>query len=514
VYKRAYIAFLIMYNKESSNIYIVSTRKRRGEFWDLEEKGIGRQIGRAARQGRRAGGRKRRGSGKPLDGDGDGFYSPRPGAPDKTPVPAGMALDAVDAPKKPKPTRNWKERIGDRLADAADELDRTKPKERKPKTPKPEKPKEPKKPKERGGNWLERIADRLDPDKENDGKKKRKPRPYDDLTGHEKILSMYDEMAKEHGVPKTRGEAEEILKKSFPNVVVEGNPEERIRSAEAASVLAMMASAEYFPEATELLEAFRIGDKNDNDGALASAGITGTGTFFISLKKRLNNDSKGRREFLVASQMAYAAKDAGASDEEARRIIAMGATVHELVHMQHFAKQVDWLGGKKEAVKKLGNLTDEELQTRIQEVRDGLKRLYRERSDEELERLGMVRADLTDEGLLKNVMRMELARVGRHFVGKTKRTMYDSLSEEEILESRKAMNVSTYARQDDMEGAAESITARLMGLEAPDNPMHQWVAPDVKADNDEADDDLKFQTCRGFNTGPPGREDAPDREEK
>jgi hypothetical protein len=467
--------------------------ERRGRQ-NQQEKGLGRTLGRTGR-------RVRRGS-KPLDGDGDGFYSPRPGAPDKTPVPASMAVNAVDAPKKPKASRNWKERIGDRLAGAADELERTKPKDpKRSNTSAPKKPKEPKKLKERGGNWLERIADQLDPDKRDKDKKKRKPRPYDDLNGHEKVLSMYDEMAKEHGVPKTNGEAQEILRKSYPNIVVAGKASDSIQKSEAAAVLAMMAGAEYFPEAAEFIGQFRIGDRND--GALASAGVGAEGLFFISLKQSINDSSPGLRNYLVASQMAYAALDAGGSDEEMRRIIAMGATLHELAHMQHFSRQMEWVGGPRGALKKLRNYTDESIDAKIKLYRDQILAKFDAISDEEKAKLS--KPDVSDEAMLKLVMRQEYYEIGTHFIGATKETMYDSLSEEEIVESREVMGVSTYAKRNDMEGIAESISARLLGIEAPDNPLHRWIAPDVKADNKTANDELKFQTCRGYNTSPPGK---------
>jgi hypothetical protein len=51
-----------------------------------QEKGLARSIGRVSRMGR---------GGKPLDGDGDGFYAPRPGDPDKTPVPAGAGKPSL-----------------------------------------------------------------------------------------------------------------------------------------------------------------------------------------------------------------------------------------------------------------------------------------------------------------------------------------------------------------------------------------------------------------------------------
>ena len=326
---------------------------------------------------------------------------------------------------------------------------------------------------------------------------------------------MYDEMAKEHGVPETKGQAEKILQKLYPNVKVTGDPDDKIKQAEADAVLAMMAAAEYFPEATEFLEAFRIGDKDD--GALAAAGVDGMGTFFISLKKRINNTVGGmsdrERNYIVANQMAYKAREAGASQEEAKRVVAMGAAIHELVHMQHFAKQMEWLGGPKNALKKLRNYSDEDIDDKIKELRKNLDNLNELGDD--LEKFHLVRPDLSDENLLKALIRSNMLAMGTHFIGETKKTMYDSLSEEEISESRKAMDVSEYARKDDMEGVAESISGRLLGLEAPDNPMHQWIAPDVKADSkDGDDDDLKFQTCRGYDTGPPGREDTPDREEK
>jgi len=58
---------------------------------ELHEKILGFGIGRRGKPRIRRGGRK-----KPLDGDGDGFYSPRPGMPDKTPVPVRAAMQETN----------------------------------------------------------------------------------------------------------------------------------------------------------------------------------------------------------------------------------------------------------------------------------------------------------------------------------------------------------------------------------------------------------------------------------
>jgi hypothetical protein len=57
---------------------------------ELQEKILGRGIGRRGKPRVRRGGPK-----NPLDGDGDGFYSPRAGMPDKTPVPARAAVQVT-----------------------------------------------------------------------------------------------------------------------------------------------------------------------------------------------------------------------------------------------------------------------------------------------------------------------------------------------------------------------------------------------------------------------------------
>jgi hypothetical protein len=57
---------------------------------ELQEKILGRGIGRRGKPRIRRGGPK-----NPLDGDGDGFYSPRAGMPDKTPVPARAAMQVT-----------------------------------------------------------------------------------------------------------------------------------------------------------------------------------------------------------------------------------------------------------------------------------------------------------------------------------------------------------------------------------------------------------------------------------
>jgi HK97 family phage prohead protease len=62
-------------------------------FDEIQTKGIGRGIGRGARGGRNAG------RFIPNDGDGDGFFSPAPGAPDKTPV---SKLPKRGVPDKPR----------------------------------------------------------------------------------------------------------------------------------------------------------------------------------------------------------------------------------------------------------------------------------------------------------------------------------------------------------------------------------------------------------------------------
>lgn len=58
---------------------------------DQSTKILGLGIGRRGPRG----GKVRRRRNAPQDGDGDGFYSPRPGMPDKTPVPAAMATNAI-----------------------------------------------------------------------------------------------------------------------------------------------------------------------------------------------------------------------------------------------------------------------------------------------------------------------------------------------------------------------------------------------------------------------------------
>jgi hypothetical protein len=69
-------------------------------FDGIQTKGIGRRIGGGARGGRNAG------RFIPNDGDGDGFFSPAPGAPDKTPVsklPKTPKLDGRTALEPVKP---------------------------------------------------------------------------------------------------------------------------------------------------------------------------------------------------------------------------------------------------------------------------------------------------------------------------------------------------------------------------------------------------------------------------
>jgi hypothetical protein len=63
--------------------------EQESKWWpeEADEKILGFGIG-------RRGPRRRRRS-APQDGDGDGFYSPRPGMPDRTPVPAAMAVDSM-----------------------------------------------------------------------------------------------------------------------------------------------------------------------------------------------------------------------------------------------------------------------------------------------------------------------------------------------------------------------------------------------------------------------------------
>lgn len=60
---------------------------------ETSQKILGIGIGRRGPRG----GKVRRRRNMPQDGDGDGFYSPRPGMPDKTPVPAAAIQDAVTA---------------------------------------------------------------------------------------------------------------------------------------------------------------------------------------------------------------------------------------------------------------------------------------------------------------------------------------------------------------------------------------------------------------------------------
>ena len=452
---------------------------RNGQYWDLEQKGIGRRLGRAARAG---GGRRSRRGSKPLDGDGDGFYSPRPGAPDKTPVPSRAAVDGVEAPTKLKPSRDWRERVGTRLADAATIIE---PKDKPIKKPNVKKPKPQKKPSRNKRNWLDRIAERLDGGEGGDGKKEpqRKERKYKSLTGVERALGIRDEMMEEHGFPTTYKEAQDMLRKVFPNVRVRGNPDDKLKTGESMAVLGLMAASEDFPEGAKLLT--RVEFRRKGRGFVASAGPiakkdegaaaaeTGWGIYF-------SNKINGvpiRGQYTMSQKMATEAKNKGLSDADAEAVSSIATSLHEMGHIQHNAKTLEWLGGWEGAIQKGLKLDKEKLNEKIDSTLARLEDSY-ERYGKYINKKPPTRQDAINQIVYDNYNYLTDQVMGRQ----RSQLDFDGLTEEEVKDAIANMVITEYARKSHREGVAETLAARSLGVDIPETGFHRWLAPDVKAE--------------------------------
>lgn len=330
--------------------------------------------------------------------------------------------------------------------------------------------------------------------------KVRDPRPSDKLTGHAKVKALHAEMVDKYGNPETMDEARKILVKLFPNakITVPTKYDEtghKLQPAERGAVLGMMAAAEDFPDAARGVDILTIGN-NSRRGAYGSAGYTYDGLATLNMHSQVNNGLKNALPGShVPVKVGFAAADAGASPDEVNTYFGFAVAVHEMGHVQHGVRILEWMGGKEAAFKKVFDMTDEEFEDEAEKARERLRSYY----DDSVDVFGFAaredysepsRADVLTEVIRFSEPVSEFAAAIFSKDG-TYRYHFDSLSDDQIKESIDNMTVSGYAKSNPLEGVAESIAAKILGMEGVENnPMLDWISPDLKQANITSDEDL------------------------
>lgn len=353
---------------------------------ELQEKILGRGIGRRGKPRVRRGGPT-----NPLDGDGDGFYSPRAGMPDKTPVPSRAIMQG---------TRRF---MTGGIPDADPEIDAMTDKEliahiNKIKDPTEKRilaaqrsrkfTEEIKRARERGrgvmelqrrqsrwGAFYDKLPRQQDgnvfvrrpgqhEERIRDARGYRTRRPIVELgddafsgaNASERAMNIAiaaskkieESVTKKHGKLKTTTEAKQALNKAFPNLEWDPVPERDLTTPERNMIIGLLHGADTKPKAAKRLKKLQFFGARATEGGSLGCGISvaSNGELkFVDPTMRLNTSMRltdlppgfGTTEaspwaFRMANQMK---QTGNYSIQDIERFLHQNVSLHEYGHLAH-----------------------------------------------------------------------------------------------------------------------------------------------------------------------------------
>ena len=411
-----------------------------------------------------------------LDGDGDGFYTPFEGAPDKTPVPAHLARQAAKKPKKGK---------------------RPNPLESDP---------------------TEKVQDPMN-------------------EAWKGLRAELGEIRRSHNRIRTQADAFKVLKQYFPNLEEEppGSgyaPSYVLGEHHKSVVYSLILSAKRFPDATKRIRGINLeGDSMlDADpelqAALGAHTVQGFGEqklYFSSKKLKYYSDNwrKQKDEDLSYLAVGAAQKDLKFGANQQLDMFILGIVAHEMGHAQHAARRWDHLGfnpiedSKEDFFKKVLGFSDDELKKLLRRAQARIQ------IDNDIEGTNYS----MDERTIW-MMALKLT-VDSHLIPAWDSAAFDSLTQEEISASLDAMGTfSPYARVDHDEATAEALSSGILRYmwtpEMQKLPMIKWLLEGTLGMTDDqetkqakqikpkspkirftSEGEIYFHTCTGVTPTPP-----------